>query len=44
MNNLEVRHTLESIAEYLDMGPRNLIRIFKKGCGMSPMSHVNDAH
>ena len=43
MNNLEVRHTLESIAEYLGMSPRNLTRIFKKECGMSPMSYVNDA-
>lgn len=43
MNNLEVRHSLESLAEYLDMSPRNLTRIFKKECGMSPMSYVNDA-
>jgi transcriptional regulator GlxA family with amidase domain len=43
MNNLEVRHTLESIARHLDMSPRNLTRIFKKECGMSPMSYVNDA-
>jgi transcriptional regulator GlxA family with amidase domain len=43
MNNLEVRHSLQSLAEYLDMSPRNLTRIFKKECGMSPMSYVNDA-
>jgi transcriptional regulator GlxA family with amidase domain len=43
MRNLEVRHTLESIAGYLDMSPRNLTRLFKKECGMSPMSYVNDA-
>lgn len=43
MSNLEMRHTLESIAEYLNMSPRNLTRLFKKECGMSPMSYVNDA-
>jgi transcriptional regulator GlxA family with amidase domain len=43
MNNLETRHTLESIAAFLDMSPRNLTRIFKKECGMTPMSYVNDA-
>jgi transcriptional regulator GlxA family with amidase domain len=34
---------LESIAQYMDMSPRNLTRLFKKECGMSPMSYVNDA-
>lgn len=43
MSNLEVRHTLESIAAHLDMSPRNLTRIFKKECGMTPMGFVNDA-
>lgn len=43
MSNLEVGHTLESIAEHLNMSPRNLTRVFKKECGMSPMSYVNDA-
>jgi transcriptional regulator GlxA family with amidase domain len=43
MNALEVPHTLESIAEYVDMSPRNLTRVFKKERGISPMSYVNDA-
>ncbi|MBK4735113.1 GlxA family transcriptional regulator [Noviherbaspirillum pedocola] len=43
MANLEARHSLESLAERLDMSPRNLTRVFKRECGMSPMSYVNDA-
>jgi transcriptional regulator GlxA family with amidase domain len=43
MANLDARHSLESLAERLDMSPRNLTRLFKKECGMSPMSYVNDA-
>lgn len=43
MSNLEASHTLESIAEHLNMSPRNLTRVFKNECGMSPMSYVNDA-
>lgn len=42
-SNLDVRHTLDSIAEYMDMSPRNLTRLFKKHSSMSPMSYVNDA-
>lgn len=43
MGNLEVRHTLESIAEHLNMSPRNLTRLFKKESPISTMSYVNDA-
>ncbi len=43
LGNPEARHTLESISEHLNMSPRNLTRIFKKECGMTPMNYVNDA-
>jgi transcriptional regulator GlxA family with amidase domain len=43
MDSLHARHTLESIASFLGISPRTLTRIFKKECGVSPMSYVNDA-
>jgi transcriptional regulator GlxA family with amidase domain len=43
LDNLSARHTLESLAGQMNISPRNLTRIFKKACGMTPMRFVNDA-
>lgn len=41
--NLDVEHTLPSIAEKMQMSERHLSRIFKQECGMTLMTFVNDA-
>jgi len=41
--NLEIDHTLPSIAEKMQMSERHLSRIFKNECGMTLMTFVNDA-
>ena len=43
LNNLEVEHTLLSIAEAMQMSARNLSRIFKQETGLTLMNFVNDA-
>lgn len=41
--NLEADHTLETIAEKMQMSTRHLSRIFKQECGVTLMNFVNDA-
>ncbi|HEV7814186.1 MAG TPA: GlxA family transcriptional regulator [Janthinobacterium sp.] len=41
--NLEIEHTLPSIAGHMRMSERNLSRIFKQEVGVTLMSYVNDA-
>ena len=43
LGNLPERHSLDSIAEHMNMSARNLTRLFRKECGMSPTNFVNDA-
>jgi transcriptional regulator GlxA family with amidase domain len=43
LDNLQLNHTLASMAERVHMSPRNLSRVFKKDCGMSLMAFLNDA-
>lgn len=43
LDNLEVEHTLPSIAEKMQMSARHLSRVFKQECGMTVMNFVNDA-
>jgi len=43
LENLQSDHSLTSIAEFMNMSSRNLTRIFKKECGMTPMGYLTDA-
>lgn len=43
VDNLKTPHTLESLAQRLHMSPRNLSRIFRKECGVTPMEFLTDA-
>lgn len=43
LGNLQLPHTLATLAERLHMSPRNLSRIFRKECGMSVMDYLADA-
>jgi transcriptional regulator GlxA family with amidase domain len=43
LENLAFDHTLPSIADHMQMSTRNLSRVFKKECGMTPMNFVTDA-
>ena len=43
LNNLNVEHTLLSIAAEMQMSARNLSRIFKQETGLTLMNFVNDA-
>jgi transcriptional regulator GlxA family with amidase domain len=43
LDNLHVSHTIASIAQRVNMSPRNLSRIFSKECGISLMAFLNDA-
>lgn len=43
VENLKAPHTLESLAQRLHMSPRNLSRIFRKECGVTPMEFLTDA-
>jgi transcriptional regulator GlxA family with amidase domain len=43
LENLQKDHSLTSIAEFMNMSSRNLTRIFKKECGMTPMGFLTDA-
>lgn len=43
LENLQKGHSLTSIAEFMNMSSRNLTRIFKKECGMTPMGFLTDA-
>jgi transcriptional regulator GlxA family with amidase domain len=43
LDNLDVDHTLASLAERVHMSARNLTRIFTKECGISPMTYLNNA-
>jgi transcriptional regulator GlxA family with amidase domain len=43
LENLALEHTLPSLAEHMRMSPRNLSRVFKKECSMTPMNFVTDA-
>lgn len=41
--NLDIEHTMPSIAERMQMSERHLSRLFKQVYGMTPMTFVNDA-
>lgn len=41
--NLEMDHTLLTIAEKMDVSARHLSRIFKKECGVTVMNFISDA-
>ncbi len=43
LENLDVEHTLSSIAEKMQMSERHLSRIVKQECGMTLMTFINDA-
>ena len=43
LNNLNVEHTLLSIADKMQMSARNLSRVFKQETGLTLMNFVNDA-
>lgn len=43
LNNLNVEHTLLSIADEMQMSARNLSRVFKQETGLTLMNFVNDA-
>jgi transcriptional regulator GlxA family with amidase domain len=43
LKNLRAPHTLESMAQHLHMSPRNLSRVFRKECGVTPMDFLADA-
>jgi transcriptional regulator GlxA family with amidase domain len=43
VENLAAHHTLPSLAAHMKMSTRNLSRVFKKECGMTPMNFVTDA-
>jgi transcriptional regulator GlxA family with amidase domain len=43
LENLQQPHTLDSLAERAHMSPRNLSRIFRKECGVTPMEFLTDA-
>ncbi|WP_371263342.1 GlxA family transcriptional regulator [Pseudomonas sp. LAMO17WK12:I2] len=43
LNNLELNHSLTSLAARVHMSPRNLSRLFTKEAGMPPMTFLTDA-
>jgi transcriptional regulator GlxA family with amidase domain len=43
LENLNIDHTLPSIAEKMQMSERHLSRVFKQECGMTLMTFINDA-
>ncbi len=43
LDNLHLSHTAASIAQHVNMSPRNLSRIFTNECGISLMAFLNDA-
>jgi transcriptional regulator GlxA family with amidase domain len=43
LGNLNVEHTVASIAKRFNMSPRNLARVFGKAAGMTPIAFLNDA-
>lgn len=43
LENLALEHTLSSLAEHMQMSPRNLSRVFKKECNITLMNFVTDA-
>jgi len=43
LDNLQLPHTMASLAQRLNMSARNLSRVFSKECGVSLMAFLNDA-
>ncbi|WP_370694751.1 helix-turn-helix domain-containing protein [Pseudomonas sp. FP2254] len=43
LNNLELNHSLTSLAARVHRSPRNLSRLFTKEAGMPPMTFLTDA-
>jgi transcriptional regulator GlxA family with amidase domain len=43
LDNLQLPHTMASLAKRLNMSSRNLSRVFSKECGVSLMAFLNDA-
>jgi transcriptional regulator GlxA family with amidase domain len=43
LENLHINHTLSSLAQRMNMSPRNLSRLFSKECGVSLIAFLNDA-
>lgn len=41
--NLNLSHSLNSLAERVHMSPRNLSRLFSRETGLSPMAYLNNA-
>jgi transcriptional regulator GlxA family with amidase domain len=43
LDNLQLPHTMTSLAQRLNMSARNLSRVFSKECGVSLIAFLNDA-
>jgi transcriptional regulator GlxA family with amidase domain len=43
VGNLQLSHTVASIAEHFNMSARNLARVFSKGTSTTPINYLNDA-
>ena len=43
LRNLQLPHTVATIAEHFNMSARNLARVFSKGTGTTPINYLNDA-
>ncbi|WP_354679367.1 helix-turn-helix domain-containing protein [Cupriavidus plantarum] len=43
LDNLHLPHSVASLAERVNMSPRNLTRVFTRDCGVGPMTFLTNA-